>query len=83
MSPFQLNLELPCYEKGWWANSVEEWRTALAEESQGSQRFFPVQKQFWNSSARNQPPYSYPRDSKVVMYGIISITSEMRRREDN
>jgi len=83
MSPFQLNLELPCCDKAWWANSVEEWRDALAEESQGSQRFLPVLKQFWNSSARNQPPYSYPRDSKVVMYGIISIASEMRRREDN
>ena len=62
---------------------MEVWRTAVVEEEQGPQRFLPVLKQFWNSSARNQLPYSYPRDSKIVMYGIISIASEMRRREDN
>lgn len=83
MSAFELNIELPSSENVWFSPTFEKWKECIAEIQQRSQRFLPVLKQFWNCSSWNQLPFSYPRDSKVVMYGILSIASEMRHREDN
>jgi hypothetical protein len=124
MSPFELNLELPCSEEAWIAEDVDTWLHALSEnerhgQASGQQRFLSVLKQFWNQAAasslaadnradsksgnshrtnsashrnsRQQQQqsqqqllsFSYLRDSRIVMYGVMSIAWEMRRRYDN
>lgn len=84
MSPFELHLQLPYSEDAWCSDNVTEWVTAIRKKSKPPVLFLTMLKQFWNSSySTHRLPQACPGDSKVVLYGIMSIACDMRRRDDN
>ena len=84
MSPFELNLQLPHSEAAWATDSVDTWAAALRKTSTEPPQFLTMLKQFWNaSSTAHRLPQAYPGDSTVILYGIMSIACDMKRRDDH
>lgn len=84
MSPFELKLQLPHSEAAWSTDSVDTWAAALRKTSTEPPQFPSMLKQFWNASpTAHRLPQAYPGDSTVIMYGIMSIACDMKRRDDH
>lgn len=85
MSPFEINMRLPCAESLWIADTFDEWTALIRKTSQTPPFFLNMLKQFWNmpTSKTSATISAGPGDARVVLHGVISIASETwRRRQD-
>lgn len=83
LSPFSLNLQLPESDDAWFAPTLEQWWRVRESLPTSPPQFLSILKSFWNSSNIMPTPSTFPRGCKVLMYGILAIAYDMRRRDDN
>lgn len=82
LSPFSINLHLPENDDIWFAPTLEKWLQVQASISSSPPKFLAILNTFWNSSIIRPTPSTFPRGCKVLMYGILGIAYDLRRRDD-
>lgn len=83
LHPFSLNSRLPESDDAWFAPTLSRWVQLHETLPTPTPEFLPILRRFWNTSAIKPTPYTFPRGCKVLMYGILAIAYDLRRRDDN
>jgi hypothetical protein len=83
LNPFSLNIRLPDSDDAWYATNPEKWAAIYESQPTEPPYFLALLKSFWNSSTIKPAPSTFPRGCKALMYGILSIAYDLRRRDDN
>ena len=83
LSPFILNIQLPESDDSWFAPDLASWSRSQGSINTSPPLFLTILKAFWDSSTIKAAPNTFPRGSKVLMYGILAIAYDLRRRNDN
>lgn len=86
MSAFEINLDLPCGEEAWTADTLSDWQVAMQARPQKPPLFLDMLKQFWNLPRNSKSvniAAANPGDARAILNGVVSIASETWRRHQD
>ncbi|RDW56975.1 hypothetical protein BP5796_13042 [Coleophoma crateriformis] len=83
LNPFSLKSRLPESDDVWFAPTLDKWAQTQRSIPTQTPEFLSILRSFWNTSVIKPTPYTFPIGCKVLMYGILAIAYDLRRRDDN
>ncbi|RDW56660.1 hypothetical protein BP6252_14073 [Coleophoma cylindrospora] len=83
LNPFSLKSRLPESDDVWFAPTLDRWAHTKGSIPTQTPEFLSILRSFWNTSVIKPTPYTFPIGCKVLMYGILAIAYDLRRRDDN
>jgi hypothetical protein len=79
MSAFELRVSLPCNPTTWEAESADQWYNNFRNEKEAS--FLSVLKVYVNVTSATPPPHLNALSRLLILHGLMSISWDMKRRE--